>query len=649
MTSEANGRKSPRRLELVTSVHDELHSALAAGERALSTDGDLLASREHFELAYQLAERSGDPQSMAVAVLGLAGLWVSERRTVTGSGLLEARLQTVLPLLDERTVLALRVRARLAAEADYRRGTHEATFALLDEARATGNPIAAAEVLSLAHHCVLGPGDVALRRELAAELIKASFRTGRRSDQMMGLMWQTADAYAAGDPHAGRLLGELRDELARRDHQAVAFIVSAIDVMLAIRAGHLDDAETLAGLCAKTGATAGDIDSEWWPGGQLVTIRWYQGRLTELLPMLQERVHSRALSAVDNSTLAALAVAAALDGDRPTAASCLASLAGTNLAALPRSSSWLVTVNGIVEAAYLIQDTQTAARAYELLRPYADLPMLGGLGVTCFGSTQQALGVASLATGNAGSAIEHLQAAIQHNLALGHWPAVLSSRQRLALAYKLRGRVGDSAAAEAELDAARSEAGALGLVNPVNEIAAGDTAESVICERSGRKWRLQLGDASILVEDSIGMLHLAVLIANPRQDIAASDLVAGLATLGARDGGAGQPVLDPQAVSEYRSRLRELDERLEQFPASDDPEQASHLRDERDWLVGQLASATGLNGRARAFPDQGERARVAVGKAIRRAIARIAVADERIGGHLQHSVRTGARCSYWPG
>jgi hypothetical protein len=648
MTSEADGRRSARRLELVTGLPDDLHDALAAGDKALNSEGDLLAGREHFERAYQLAERARAIHAMALSALGLAGLWVSERRTATGSGMLEARLQHVLSLLDEPSVLALRIRARLAAEADYRRGGHAGIFAVLDEARVVKDPVAIAEALSLAHHCVLGPDDVALRRELAQELIRVSFLTGRRSDQMMGLMWQTADAYSAGDPHAGRVLGELRDQLSHHDHPAVAFIVSAIDVMLAIRAGHLDDAETLAGLCAKSGVNAGDIDSEWWPGGQLVTIRWYQGRLTELLPMLRDRVDSRALSAVDNSTVVALAVAAALQGDRPTAASCLASLCGSDLAALPRSSSWLVTVNGIIEAAYLLQDTQTCARAYDLLRPYADLPMIGGLGVTCFGSTHQALGVACLAAGDLARAVEHLQAAVQHNLALGHWPAVVWSRQRLAHAYRLRGRAGDSAAAEAELDAARAEAGRLGFVNPIHGIDAADGTESATCERAGRKWRLTLRDSSVLVEDSIGMLHLAVLLANPRQDIAASDLVAGLATLGARDGGAGQPVLDPRATGEYRNRVREIDLELEQFPAASDPEQLTALQGERDWLVAQLASATGLTGRARSFPDEGERARVAVGKAIRRAIARVAEADERIGQHLRQSVHTGARCSYWP-
>ena len=181
----------------------------------------------------------------------------------------------------------------------------------------------------------------------------------------------------------GACLAELRDQLSQDDHPAVGFIASAIDVMLAIRAGHLDDAESLVAICAKNGVTAGDIDTEWWPGGQLVTIRWYEGRLSELLPMLEDRVYSQALSAVDNSTVIALAVAAALNGDRLTATSCLASLCGSDLADLPRSSSWLVTMNGVVETAHLLANADVAVAAYDLLLPFADLPMIGGLGVTC--------------------------------------------------------------------------------------------------------------------------------------------------------------------------------------------------------------------------------------------------------------------------
>jgi hypothetical protein len=62
----------------------------------------------------------------------------------------------------------------------------------------------------------------------------------------------------------------------------------------------------------------------------------------------------------------------------------------------------------------------------------------------------------------------------------------------------------------------------------------------------------------------------------------------------------------------------------------------------------RLAGAVGLGQRPRSFPNDAERARVAVGKAIRRALARIAAADEVIGEHLRQTIRTGTRCSYWP-
>jgi hypothetical protein len=647
MGSEAGHSTPARRLELLPDPTRELQAALTDGDRAQWADGDLLTSRQHFERAYQLAERAGDVQAMGQAALGLAGLWVSERRTVTGTVLLEARLEHVLSLLDPHASLALRIRTRLAGEADYLHGGHEAILAALGQARAAADPELLAEALSMAHHCLLGPDHVRRRRELAVELIKTSFRTERRSDLLMGLLWQTVDSYSEGDPHAGRHLGELRDQLKQQNHLAVAFVVSAIDVMLAIRAGRFDEAESLARNCAASGATAGDIDHGWWSGAQLVTIRWYQGRLGELAPALHDQVHSPDLSAVDNSAVAALAVAAALSGDLRTAASSLEALCGDDLGRLPRSSSWLVTMDGVVEAAYLLGNGGVAARAYELLHPYAGLPMVGGLGVTCFGSAHHALGVASLTTGHLDRAVDHLRAAVRYNLALAHWPAVVASRRRLAQAYRLRGQPGDADAAHGELETAAGEAAALGSPLPDDrpDRPPGTFAE---CRRVGRKWRLAWQDRSVLVEDSIGMAHLAVLMANPRQEILAADLAAGVVGLSAaRESGSAHPVLDQEAIGEYRDRLRRLDAELDRLEPGGD--HGAEVRAERDWLIAQLASASGFGGRVRSFPDQGERARVAVGKAIRRALARIAESDATLGDHLRQTVHTGVRCSYWPG
>jgi hypothetical protein len=629
---------------------DELESALSRGDRALQIDGDLHASRHNFERAYQLAVAAGDVPAMAEAALGLAGLWVSERRTVSGAAQLEARLQHVLPLLKADTPLALRIRSRLAAEADYRHGQHEAIMAVLDEVRAgpDPDPVVLAEALSLAHHCLLGPDDVRLRRDLAAHLIKTSFRTERRADLLMGLLWRTADSFAEGDPHAERLLGELRDHLTEHDHLAIGFVITAIDVMLAIRAGSFEEAEALVASCAEKGAAAGDVDNEWWPGAQLVTIRWYQGRLTELLPMLQAQAHSPGLSSVDDSSVAALAVAAALSGDRATAVSSLAVLSG-GLGNLARSSSWLVTMNGIVEAAFLLDDADTAARAYELLRPHAHLPMVGSLGITCFGSTEHALGVASLTSGHVGRSIDHLRAAVQRNLALAHWPGVLASRRRLAQAYARRKLPSDADAARRELDLAAREAAELGLGHIAGSPEPGPADMVAECSRVGRKWRLTLRNHSVLVDDSVGMAHLAVLIDNPRREILAVDLVAGLAGLSGavRDPGSAHPVLDRDAIGEYKKRLNRLEAEIDQQESADSVRAAS-ARAERDWLTAQLGSAAGFGSRTRSFPDQPERARVAVGKAIRRALVRVTEAHPSLGDHLSQAVRTGVRCSYWP-
>jgi hypothetical protein len=147
------------------------------------------------------------------------------------------------------------------------------------------------------------------------------------------------------------------------------------------------------------------------------------------------------------------------------------------------------------------------------------------------------------------------------------------------------------------------------------------------------------------------MLHLVVLITNPRQEIRAVDLVAGLTALNEateHPAPSGQPVLDRVATQEYRNRLARLRTELDELKAADDHERVAAAQAEYDWLMSQLAGATGLSGRARRFPEGEERSRVAVSKAVRRALDRITAADPVIGEHLRHAVHTGVRCSYWP-
>src|SRR6185312_14486516 len=118
------------------------------------------------------------------------------------------------------------------------------------------------------------------------------------------------------------------------DDPVVRYVVQAIEVMFEIRAGRLARAEQLAARCARTGAAAGHPAAARWHGSHLIVIRWYQGRVAELLPAIRELA---TVSGGDYTS--ALAVAAAVAGERAEART-----------ALTGSASSVVALYGVIEA-----------------------------------------------------------------------------------------------------------------------------------------------------------------------------------------------------------------------------------------------------------------------------------------------------------
>jgi hypothetical protein len=438
------------------------------------------------------------------------------------------------------------------------------------------------------------------------------------------------------------------------DHAAIGSVVRAIEVMHDIRAGRWEDAEHLAKECLARGTTLGDPDAAGWYGTHLTAIRWFQGRLVELLAMLEQLVASPLLSAVDHSHLAVLAVASARAGQHRQAEQALARLAGpglgpgTGLAELPRSSTWLVTMFAVAEASHLLPDAELAIDAYRLLAPFADRPVLAGPGVACFGSTHHALGVAALTFGDVSRAAAHFRDAVRDNTALGHWPAATLSRFWFARA--LSRDPGGPAGWRRELGQARLDADELGMVLPDEPWTA--ERHTITFEREGRSWSVGLdGRAAHVVRHLRGMGYLSVLLANPGREISATELFVGPEAdpqVPAPRPAAGQPLLDDRAVREYRRRLKELQDRIERLDRAGDQARSMEAHAEQDWLRGQLASAAGMSGRKRTFATPDERARIAVGKAIRRALRNIHAADPVLGDLLTRTVVTGGHCAYLP-
>jgi tetratricopeptide (TPR) repeat protein len=185
-------------------------------------------------------------------------------------------------------------------------------------------------------------------------------------------------------------------------------------------------------------------------------------------------------------------------------------------------------------------------------------------------------------------------------------------------------------------------------------------AEVSVSRREGDYWSLMFEGRTVHVRDLKGMRYLARLFAHPGREFHVLDLVAaespgntfeetGRAAVLSRAalGDAGE-MLDARAKNAYRRRLTETEADMEQARALGDTERAAQAEFERDFLVRELSRAVGLGGRDRRAASASERARVAVTRAIRYAIASIQSHDRELGAHLDAAIRTGTYCTYAP-
>ncbi len=188
-------------------------------------------------------------------------------------------------------------------------------------------------------------------------------------------------------------------------------------------------------------------------------------------------------------------------------------------------------------------------------------------------------------------------------------------------------------------------------------LPARDPVAELVCE--GDVWRINHAGTEFRLSDSRGIRHLSRLLAQPGFAYSAIELVAGAPglarpsataaglTVHGGDDGVG-PALDDHAKNAYRERIEQLRSEFDEAESFNDPERAARLRDELDFVASELASAVGLGGRDRPHAADGERARVSVTRAIRRAISRIGEHDPPLAHELDSAVRTGALCVYEP-
>ncbi len=452
------------------------------------------------------------------------------------------------------------------------------------------------------------------------------------------------------------------------DPRALAYLPLERSRRLAME-GSFEEAERLNAEAASLGAQLRDSTIPLQAGAQLLGMRWIQGRIGEMQAELKRFADGYAAMPVFRAALAV----AYCEADCPADAHReLRLLAARNFDGLPRDSLWLLAMAFLSETCAYLGCDEHAAVLYPLLARFDGRNVVSPNAIFA-GPVSRYLGLLCAAREDWEAADRHFEAAWEQANLDGSRPMMARTRLDHARLLLARGEQADGPRAIDLLNEAETLADEIELPALAERIAAARPDEtapaaapigprSAAMRREGEVWRFDYDGRVIHVRDSKGIRHVAVLLASPGVELPAADVetradgASGLGDAAAADAGlvvqasvdSALTGLDATAKSQYRERLEELREELEQAEAWSDPERAARAREEIDLIASQLSAAVGLGGRDRPQASGAERARLRVTRAIHTAIRRVGEQDEALGYELRATVRTGIFCSHEP-
>jgi len=283
------------------------------------------------------------------------------------------------------------------------------------------------------------------------------------------------------------------------------------------------------------------------------------------------------------------------------------------------------------EVASLVDNNELAERAYAAVSRHAEHNSLlwGPSGVVVFGQAQRAAGDLATQLGRSDEAARWYGAAI----ALG---TTMQAPALISLAT--RGQA--SSVSATVVKTARTATTAAREAAPATTGAIGD----IQIRREGEMWRVSSSTGVMMtLKDSKGLAYLDHLVARPRQELHVTQLV----DLGDVSSDAGT-VLDARAKAQYKRRLDDLRDQLEEARGFGDFARAERVEAELETIAEHLAAAVGLGGRDRKGGSHAERARINIQRRLRDAIDRIGEHDPALGRYLAATIKTGMFCVFAP-
>ena len=205
---------------------------------------------------------------------------------------------------------------------------------------------------------------------------------------------------------------------------------------------------------------------------------------------------------------------------------------------------------------------------------------------------------------------------------------------------------------------------------PLDRAESATKPRAAILRSEGEYWTIGFIENPFRLRDSKGLTYLGHLLRHPGTDFPVLDLVGGATssdsdgetvaiqrhtdqfdTIALRIGSSGDAgeMLDDRARAEYRRRLSELHEELDEAKQLHHDARRERAEQEIEALTAELSRAVGLGGRIRRAGSAAERARQSVTKTIKTVIDRAAEQDPEFASVLAKSIRTGMTCRYDPG
>jgi TolB-like protein len=170
-----------------------------------------------------------------------------------------------------------------------------------------------------------------------------------------------------------------------------------------------------------------------------------------------------------------------------------------------------------------------------------------------------------------------------------------------------------------------------------------ENEEINIFKNEQETWQMSFAGTTVQIPTIKGFVDIAILLSQPTQEIHCNNLMGSPLSYDA-----GEDVLDEKAQQEYKQRITDLQEQLQEAEEMNDLGRTETISNELDQLVEHLSKSLGLRGKSRKLGSTSEKARSAVTWRIRNAIKKIENVHPKLAKHLSKSIHTGTFCSYSP-